>query len=245
MLVVNNDLLDRLQGPNYELLYLVERIRNSLCSVSRHQKKLQLTQIPLSAELVVIKVGRLLNRNVCEMHVGILDLFYLVRVAVVGETCKACPVEVDRQRLVRCHKAIYAHIELLTPDQKWVHNVTLNNIRLRLWAFWLPSEIVLPLSNLCKLIEEKNSFSLGFAYRLHNPDRTDLAELLNKEAVVARQIIGGRIKMITISSIMSHDVTNYTYAAASSNFPSFSSYFLCRLRFLTIRSFLVSSKWFL
>jgi hypothetical protein len=156
------------------------------------------------------------------MHVGILDLLYFVGVAMVGEACKACPVEVDCQRLVCCHKAIYAHIELLTPDQKWVHDVTLNDIWLRLWAFWFPSEIVLPLSDLCELVEEEDAFALRFADRLHNPDRTDLSELLNEEAVVARQIVGRWIKVITIS----HDVTIYTYAAASSNLPSFSSCFL-------------------
>ena len=86
------------------------------------------------------------------MHVSVLNLFDFVRVAMVGEPSEAGSVEINCQRLVARDKNIDAHVELFAADQKWVHDVSLNDVRLSLRTLWLPSEVVLPLRNLSQFV---------------------------------------------------------------------------------------------
>ena len=177
------------------------------------------------------------------MHVCVLDLFSLVRISVMSESPKAWPVEIDCERLIACDQNIDPHIEFFPSNQKGVHNVTLYYIGFCLWTFWLPSEVVFPLSDLSELIQQEDSPTLWLADRFHNPYSANFAELFNEQGVVSRKIVCRWEKVESKNNC--YRIINASYAAASSNFPSFSNCFLYRLRFFTIKSFLVSSKWFL
>lgn len=66
-------------------------------------------------------------------------------------------------------------------------------------AFWLPSKVIFPLSYLLQLIKEEDSFSLGFSDRLHDPpdSASCFFELLHKQGIVAWQVIGRRVEVVT------------------------------------------------
>lgn len=115
------------------------------------------------------------------MHKCVLDLLYFVRVPKVSESAEARTIQVHSQRLVRGDKNINSHIKFFTPDQQRVHYVLLHNIRLGLRRFWLPAEVILPLSYLSQLVKQENAFSLTFANRLHDPDSALLLKFFNKE----------------------------------------------------------------
>ena len=68
------------------------------------------------------------------------------------ESSEAGPIEVDSQGLVACDKYVDSHIELLATDEKWIHDISLYNVRFCLRTLRFPSEIILPLSDLGKLV---------------------------------------------------------------------------------------------
>ena len=71
----------------------------------------------------------------------------------MGKPTEATAVEVYDQGLVRCYEDVKAHIELFTPNQEWVHNVFLDNVRLSLRCLCFPPEVVLPLGDLLQLVQ--------------------------------------------------------------------------------------------
>ena len=120
------------------------------------------------------------------MHVRVLDLLDLVRITVMREPSEARSVEIDSQRLIAGDKYVDSHVKLLSSDQKWVHDVSLHDVRLSLWTLWLPPEVILPLRDLSQLVKEEDASSLGLADGFHDPNTTDLSELFNEQGVITR-----------------------------------------------------------
>jgi len=71
---------------------------------------------------------------------------------MVREACETGAIEVYGQRLVRCAQGVDSHVELLAADQQGVTDVALDDVWLGLGAFRFPSEVILPLCNLLKLV---------------------------------------------------------------------------------------------
>jgi len=69
------------------------------------------------------------------------------------EPTEAAAVKINIKGLVRCYENVNAHVKLFASDQEWIHYVFLNDIGLGLWGLCLPPEVVLPLSDLLKLVE--------------------------------------------------------------------------------------------
>lgn len=173
------------------------------------------------------------------MHIVILNIFDVCCVAMMSETSETCSIQICCKRSVASNETIYSHIKLLSANKQGIYNVLLHDVGFSLWWFRFPSEIILPLCNLLQLIEQKDSFALRLCNWLHNPNCTRclLLELLHEEWVISRQVVSSRVEVVPKYEIISFDF----YPFASSYFPSFSRNFLCLLRFLTIKSFLVSS----
>ena len=131
------------------------------------------------------------------MHKCVLNLFYLVWISVMSETSESGTVKVDSKRLVWSNEYVNTHIELLTSDKQRVHNIPLNNIWLSLGTIRFPSEIIFPLCNLLKFVQKKNTSSLWFTDRFHNPNASSFLEFFNKDRVVAWQVICSREKVIS------------------------------------------------
>jgi hypothetical protein len=124
------------------------------------------------------------------MHVVIRDIFHIGSVSVMSESSEASPVEICCQWSVASNETIYSHIKLLSSNQQGVNDIPLDDIRLCLRTLWLPSEIILPLSNLLKFVEEKNTFALRLCYGLHNPYTTHcFLEFLYKQGIVTWEVI--------------------------------------------------------
>lgn len=71
----------------------------------------------------------------------------------MGESAEALSIQVNGQRLVARTQGIDSHVKLLASDEQGVHDVALDNVWLGLGTLWLPSELVLPLGDVLKLIE--------------------------------------------------------------------------------------------
>ena len=97
------------------------------------------------------------------------------------EPAKAASVEVNCEGLIAGHEHVDSHVELLTTDQEWVHDVALNDVWLGLRTIWLPTEVILPLSYLLQLREQEDSPALRFSHRFHNPYTSSLLEFFNKD----------------------------------------------------------------
>lgn len=87
------------------------------------------------------------------MHVRVLNLLHVVRIPVVREPSEAGAIEINDERLVAGTECVDSHVKLLAANQQRVHDVPLHDIGLGLGTFWLPSKVVLPLGDLCKLVE--------------------------------------------------------------------------------------------
>jgi hypothetical protein len=86
------------------------------------------------------------------MHECVLYFFDFVGVAEVSKPTEARTVKVHSQRLVGSYKHVYSHVELLTPDQKWVHDVLLHDVRFCLGRLWFPTEVIFPLGDLLQFV---------------------------------------------------------------------------------------------
>lgn len=94
------------------------------------------------------------------MHHRVLNVIDFVRITVMRETSEATSVEVDSQRLVGGHQHVDSHIKFLTSDQKRVHNISLHDVSLSLRTIGFPTEIVLPLSDLLKFVDQEDTSAL-------------------------------------------------------------------------------------
>lgn len=79
---------------------------------------------------------------------------------MVSETREPGPIEVDRQRLISRAKGVDSHVELFAADQQRVADVPLDDVRFGLRTIWFPAEVVLPLGNLCQLVQQEDAFPL-------------------------------------------------------------------------------------
>jgi hypothetical protein len=148
VLVINDRLLNRLQRTNDAVLDQGERLSDLFRPVLGHEEEFQTAEIPLASKPIIVVVSRLLNGDVGQMHVVVLNLVDLVRVALMRETAEARSVQVDSKWLVRGNEHVNTHIELFATNQQRVHHIPLHDVWLSLRTFWLPSEVVLPLSDL-------------------------------------------------------------------------------------------------
>lgn len=116
----------------------------------------------------------------------------------MSETSEPRPVQVSRQRCIASDETVDAHIEFLATDQKRVDDVALDDVGFSLRALRFPPEVVLPLSDLLKFVEQEDALALRFGYGLHNPPDSArcLLELLHKEGVITWQVISGRVEIV-------------------------------------------------
>ena len=101
------------------------------------------------------------------MHV--IVRYILGVVAVVRESGKPSPVEVNDERLVAGAQSVDPHVELLASDQQRVVYIFLGNVGLSLRVVRVVPEVALPLRNLINFIEQKYTYSLRLGHRLHYP----------------------------------------------------------------------------
>jgi len=94
------------------------------------------------------------------MYIVILDVFYVGSVPVMRKSGEPRPVKVCRQRCIAGNQAVNTHVKLFTPNEEGIDNVSLDDVRLRLGAFGLPPEIILPLRDLLELVEQENTLAL-------------------------------------------------------------------------------------
>ena len=116
----------------------------------------------------------------------------------MSKPAESISIQVDCQGLVADHKDVNSQVKLFTANQKWVHDVSLDHIRFCLWALWLPSKLILPLSDVLQLVKQKDALALRLANRLHDPHLTRSLELLYEQAVVSRQVVGGREEVVAV-----------------------------------------------
>ena len=69
-----------------------------------------------------------LYSDICEMNFGLMDFGFII--SGMGKSCKAIPVEIDRQRTIRSNKNINSDVKFFTSYQKWVIHVSLNYVGL-------------------------------------------------------------------------------------------------------------------
>ena len=153
VLIVDNGLRHGLQRANDAVLDQSSRFRHALRAILAHQVEFEAAQVPFASESIIVLRRRLLNSYVGQVHVGILDLLDLVRVTMMRESAEAGAIQVHSQRLVARHEHVDSQIELLASDQKRIHDVLLDDVGLSLRTVRLPSEVVLPLRDLCELVQ--------------------------------------------------------------------------------------------
>ena len=197
MLVVDDGLGDGLQRSNDAVLDEGRGFRHPLWPILAHQVELQTAQVPLTTQSVIVLSGRLLNCDVCQVHVGILNLFNLVRVAMMRESSEASTVQVHCQGLVARHKHVDSQVKLFAANKQWIHDVLLDDVGFGLGTIWLPPEVILPLRDLCELVQQEDATPLRLPNWLHNPDASYFAELLDKERVITWQVVRCREKVET------------------------------------------------
>ena len=117
----------------------------------------------------------------------------------MSKSPEAFPIEVHRKRLVTDNENIDSEIEFFAANQKRIHDVPLHYVWFCLGTLRLPSELIFPLGNVLKFVEQENTFSLTLADRLHNPDLASSFEFFDKETIIARQIVSGGEEVILIS----------------------------------------------
>lgn len=172
------------------------------------------------------------------MHIVVGYVFNISSISMMSKSTKSSSVKISCEWNVTCDQTVDSHVKLFSTNKQRIYDVALNNIRLSLRAFRLPSKIVFPLGYLLELVEQENTLSLRLSNGFHDPDWAEsLFKLLHKERIVTRKVIScwEKVKPILCKFPM------FSYAFASSYLPSFSRVFLYLLRFLTIRSFLVNS----
>ena len=130
------------------------------------------------------------------MHKSVLNLINFVWVSVVSESTEATSIQINNKGLIWSHQNIDAHVKLLPSYKKRIHDVFLNDIRFCLGSTRLKSKIVLPFWNLLKLVEKKDSYTLRFSNRFHNPNATLLFKFFNEQRIVSRKVVGCRVKVI-------------------------------------------------
>lgn len=96
MLVIDNCFGDGLERANDTVLNQGGCFRCLLVTILAHQIKLETAQVPLATDAVIVLSGSLLNSHIGQVHVGVLKLLNLVRVAMMSETAEARAVQVDR-----------------------------------------------------------------------------------------------------------------------------------------------------
>ena len=133
----------------------------------------------------------------CTDHL-VVELRRLVRVLERAEAREAAAVRVHAQRAVREHEHVDAEVELLAADQQRVHNVALDDVGLGSRRFWLPPQLILPLSDLLQFVEQEDAATLRLADRFHDPYLRAFLELLYEQAVVTRQVECRREEVIAV-----------------------------------------------
>jgi hypothetical protein len=81
-------------------------------------------------------------------------------------------------------------------------DVSLDDVRLCLWRFWLPPEFILPLCDVLQFVEEEDALALTLSDWLHNPDLVRSFEFFDEKGVVARQIVGGWEEVVTVGLVL-------------------------------------------
>ena len=88
----------------------------------------------------------------------------------MGKPAKCLAIQVNCEWLVGCDQEIDSHIELFSSDQKWVVDVSLNNIWIGLRVVRDPTVVILSFLNLTDFVEEEDPLALGFPNGFHNSD---------------------------------------------------------------------------
>lgn len=84
-----------------------------------------------------------------------LDILEIRQIVLgMGKSRESRPVEVDDQGLIGDAEDIDSHVELLAPNDQWVHNITLDNIRLAILR------AVLPILNVHNILKQEYPFPL-------------------------------------------------------------------------------------
>lgn len=147
---------------------------------SAHQIKLHSTEIPFTSEFIVVIIRGLLNGHVRQMHERIGKIVQIVAVPGVSKSAESFSIQINGQWLVANDEYINSKIELFTANQKRVHDIPLDNVRFCLRTLWLPSQLVFPLGNMLKLIEQENTFALTLSNWFHDPNLARSFELFNE-----------------------------------------------------------------
>lgn len=104
------------------------------------------------------------------MHIVVGYVFNISRISVMSKSTKSSSVQISCEGHVTCDQTVYSHVKLFSTNKQRIYDVALNNIRLSLRAFRLPSKIVFPLGYLLELVEQENTLSLRLSNGFHDPD---------------------------------------------------------------------------
>lgn len=73
------------------------------------------------------------------------------------ESGESCAVEIDGKRLVRGAESVDPHIELSSPEEERIQQVSLTDI----WLWWILFIEGLPLGDISDLVEDEDPSSLA------------------------------------------------------------------------------------
>ena len=74
----------------------------------------------------------------------------------------------------------------------------MHNIRLSLGTLWLPPELIFPLGDMLKLIEQEYTFTLTLTDGLHDPNLAGSLKFFDEKTIIAGQIVGGWVEIVLV-----------------------------------------------